>query len=159
MITLIRLIRLGFSVRFDDIRDHLSEKTMQVFRGSKIDAMPRRNVDDRLILPVDDRLSEAQIDNVVVMAQLGKHVDIGNGHPIVSYLPQVVTDSQRSSGLHDNFVLRHQASPFVQRIGDRSPAGLYVATIGIQKGWVKTQPSVSIRSQYIRGLHIICWES
>ncbi|WP_307236090.1 hypothetical protein [Pararhizobium capsulatum] len=103
-------IRLRFIAWFDDIRDHLAENTMQVFRGSKVDAMPRRDVDDRLILPVDDRLSEAQIDNVVVMAEFSEHVDIGNRHPIVSYFPQVVFDGQFSPGLYGNFVLRHQAS-------------------------------------------------
>ncbi|MDQ0324078.1 hypothetical protein QO002_006285 [Pararhizobium capsulatum DSM 1112] len=30
-------IRLRFIAWFDDIRDHLAENTMQVFRGSKVD--------------------------------------------------------------------------------------------------------------------------
>lgn len=99
---------------FDWLRhfiDHVAKKPVKGLSSTKVNAVSSGNLNDRFVVGVHDRLAEAQINNAVVVPKLRKHVDVGNRHSAVSYLPPVGPDCQLATAFHNNLIIRHQKPP------------------------------------------------
>lgn len=91
--------------------DHFTKQSMKGLRRSEVNTVSGGDLNDRLVVRVDDSLAKAQINDAVMVPQFGEHINIGNRHPVISYLPPIGPDGQLATASYNDFIIRHQKPP------------------------------------------------